>query len=456
MTATHAHVVRRRGSVLIVTLGILIVLTSLVLLLARSSRTESAAAANHAAKLRADAIARGAIEYVRAAIADSKGTLPDDSAIDAEAVQIGDGYFWLIKRNYEDNATQTIYGITDEAGKLNVNSASAAVLSKLPNMTTEIAAAIVDWRDADDTPGSGGAESSYYLTLPTPYQAKNAPFESVDELLMVKDITPEVLYGNDLNRNGFADAQDRSADEGEQPLTQLDRGLVAYVTAFSSEPNTDSTGARRRNVNDPQVQLMPVLSDSVSGDRLGRVFAAARTGRPFLSTLDFYYRTGLTLDEFRKIEDKITTTGSATLTGLVNVNSAPREVLAALPQLIEADADAIIARRESDGGITDLATLTEVLARDKAIAVGATVTTKSYRCSIDVLAVDGTGRAFKRYQVVFNTQTNPVKIVYIQDITSLGWPLDPGILTNLRNGVAPSGAGSTMTAGASAKQTGGN
>ena len=455
MNATHAHVVRRRGSVLIVTLGILIVLTSLVLLLARASRTESAAAANHAAKLRAEAIARGAIEYVRAAIADSKGTLPDDSAIDSEAVRVGNGYFWLIKRNFTDNATEALYGVTDEAGKLNVNSASAAVLGKLPNMTTDIAAAIVDWRDADDTAGSGGAESAYYLTLPTPYQAKNAPFESVDELLMVKDITPEVLYGNDRNRNGFVDAEDRSPDEPEQALTQLDRGLAAYVTAFSSEPNTDSTGQRRRNVNDPQVQLMPVLSDAVSGDRLGQVFAASRTGRPFLSTLDFYYRTGLTIDEFRKIEDKITTNGSTTSTGLVNVNSAPREVLAALPQLTEADADAIIARRESDGVIADLATLTEVLARDKAIAVGAMVTTKSYRCSIDLLVVDGTGRAFKRYQVVFNTQTNPVKIVYMQDITSLGWPIDPQVLTNLRNGIAPAGAGPALTTGTNANQTGG-
>lgn len=443
---------RRRGSILIVTLGVLIVLTSLVLLMARSARTEANISANHAARLRADAIAHGAIEYARVVVTNSKGTLPDDSQVASQAVKVGDGYFWFVKRDFTEGAAGPIYGITDEAGRISINGASATVLSRLPNMTSDIAAAIVDWRDADDNAQQGGAESSYYLALPTPYQAKNAPFESVDELLMVKDITPTVLYGSDPNLNGVADAGDASPDRPTELFSALDRGLAAYVTAFSVEPNTDASGQRRVNVNDANAQLVPVLSDAVSGARLGEVLTRARQGRPFVSTIDFYYRTGMTIDEFRKVVDRLTTNAQQTSTGLVNVNSAPREVLAALPNMTDADADAIITRRASDGGITDISVLTEILTREKATAIGAMVTTKSYRCSVDVVAADGTGRAFKRYYVVLDTQTSPVKVVYCRDQTNLGWPLDTQILADLRQGKAPADA-MTITTGTTTSGT---
>ena len=41
-----------------------------------------------------------------------------------------------------------------------------------------------------------GAENVYYLSLPQPYHAKNAPFDTMDELLWVKGIDPETFYGD--------------------------------------------------------------------------------------------------------------------------------------------------------------------------------------------------------------------------------------------------------------------
>ena len=58
--------------------------------------------------------------------------------------------------------------------------------------------AIIDWIDDDEDPsGFGGAESSYYTGLEDPYEPRNGPMEFVEELLLVRGVTPELYYGVD-------------------------------------------------------------------------------------------------------------------------------------------------------------------------------------------------------------------------------------------------------------------
>jgi general secretion pathway protein K len=54
-----------------------------------------------------------------------------------------------------------------------------------------LADAVVDWIDNDDIPRAGGAESAYYLSLPYAYRAKNDLFDTLDELRLVRGMTPE-------------------------------------------------------------------------------------------------------------------------------------------------------------------------------------------------------------------------------------------------------------------------
>lgn len=61
----------------------------------------------------------------------------------------------------------------------------------------ELAAAIVDWLDPDDEPGMGGAESDYYQSLDEPYAAKNGPFDTPEEILLVRGMKPEWFNGNE-------------------------------------------------------------------------------------------------------------------------------------------------------------------------------------------------------------------------------------------------------------------
>ncbi|MFO0825806.1 MAG: type II secretion system protein GspK [Gemmataceae bacterium] len=104
--------------------------------------------------------------------------------------------------------------VIDEGGKLNINALIAQdktgqvlynALLKLPDMTPDVADAIVDWVDADETPRTNGAEAEYYQSLPTPYKCKNGPLNTIEELLLVKGVTPQLLFGTDQNRNGTND-----------------------------------------------------------------------------------------------------------------------------------------------------------------------------------------------------------------------------------------------------------
>jgi len=92
--------------------------------------------------------------------------------------------------------------VTDEAGKIPINLADYNILIHLlgnlgvpTEDSGEIADAILDWRDPDDDTRLNGAESEYYLGLPQPYGAKNAPLDSLDELRLIKGVSEDLYFG---------------------------------------------------------------------------------------------------------------------------------------------------------------------------------------------------------------------------------------------------------------------
>jgi general secretion pathway protein K len=113
---------------------------------------------------------------------------------------LGEGTFAICYDYVYDRSkgSELKYGLVDEERKININKMDRAVLKRLfmsvLNMDEEqaqdIAASIVDWRDGDEelSVPIGSAESSYYRGLPYPYEAKNAGFEVVDELFLVRGI----------------------------------------------------------------------------------------------------------------------------------------------------------------------------------------------------------------------------------------------------------------------------
>jgi general secretion pathway protein K len=59
----------------------------------------------------------------------------------------------------------------------------------------EIVDSLIDWIDSDDRESAFGAEESYYRSLEHSYGCKNGPVAFIEELLLVKGMTPEILYG---------------------------------------------------------------------------------------------------------------------------------------------------------------------------------------------------------------------------------------------------------------------
>jgi DNA uptake protein ComE-like DNA-binding protein len=438
--------------VLIVAMWIVLALAGLVLVFARAMRIELIAAANHVAGLQSENVARAALQFVLSQVDGTDGTFEPDTEVSYEAVQVGNGFFWILNPALGDDGGY-YFGIRDEASRINPNTATTDMLVKLPGMTAELAAAVVDWRDADNVVSPGGAESEYYLLLPDPYYCKDSPFETVEELLLVKDASTQILFGEDPNLNGVLDSNENDASETEPPDNSdghLDHGVFNYLTVHSVERNTSVSGGRRLNVNDVNTdELSALLRRVVVTDKYFRVMNRVRQGRPFRNVLDFYFRTALNTSEFAQVADQITTRREGNLVGLVNINTAPRDVLLCLPGLEESDVDALLAKRaEPDTDLANIAWVTEVLPEAKAVAVGDYITARSFQFSADILAATADGRAFRRYRALVDARTRPPRVLSWKDLTHLGWPLEPELLESIRGGEGPVKSLTVSTSGA--------
>jgi len=92
--------------------------------------------------------------------------------------------------------------IQDESGKINLNAATEEQLRALVEAigigrpdSDIITDSIMDWRDTDPAHRLNGAEDDYYQTLNPPYKAKNGRIDAIEELLLVRGVTPEYFYG---------------------------------------------------------------------------------------------------------------------------------------------------------------------------------------------------------------------------------------------------------------------
>ncbi|MCH7807911.1 MAG: general secretion pathway protein GspK [Planctomycetes bacterium] len=187
--------------------------------------------------------------------------------------------FSLIADDPRDDEDFVRFGLTDESSKLNLNRANARQLLVLVRAAVgenqqvdpqEIVAAILDWRDRNRIPlgKDGDTEGEYYRMLDRPYHVKNADFDTVEELLLVKGITNEILFGEDFDRNGLLTPNEDDGDKSfpmDNQDGQLNRGLFPYLTVTSFENDVDSENRRRIYLpgeeNSVREQLADVFED---------------------------------------------------------------------------------------------------------------------------------------------------------------------------------------------------
>jgi len=157
-------------------------------------------------------------------------------------------------------------------------------LLQLPNMTDETADAILDWIDVDDEPREFGAEADYYADLDPPYAPKNGPPETIEELLLVRGVTPSLLFGADANHNGLIDP-DEAAEVALAGLDNsgglMDCGWAAYLTPYSRESNLRPEGQPKIDLNSDDLEQLHTELEQVLGAEAAAFIVAYRQYGPY-------------------------------------------------------------------------------------------------------------------------------------------------------------------------------
>ncbi len=188
------------------------------------------------------------------------------------------------------------YGLEDESSRLNLNTILVAdardpdaalgrrLLMSLPGMTESIADAILDWVDEDDEPREFGAERDYYSGLSPPYEPQNGPLESIDQLLLVRDATPELLYGFDRNKNFQIDATEAqlyALDSVDNSTGSMNRGWAAYLSLRSGEKNLRADGTSKIDLNSDDLEALQQDLSAILDEEQASFIVAFRQGGPY-------------------------------------------------------------------------------------------------------------------------------------------------------------------------------
>ncbi|NUN95217.1 MAG: general secretion pathway protein GspK, partial [Candidatus Omnitrophica bacterium] len=275
-------------------------------------------------------------------------------------------------------------------------------------------------------------------------------------------------------------AENDPPDDGDGTL---DQGLGAYLTLYSYDLNQNPAGEKRLNINSASEETLRArLEGKVSEESVKKILAYKKdnqidslaqllTGKPSEKKKETEEQTTdgkepqsrpigessggankseggsrkigttskpigreeeekpetevdtsgalVTKDEFTAIVDELTTSDEERLPGLVNINTAPREVLMGLPGMTENLADAILGRRGADGQAftsvgelvslegMNLDTLAEMLPHMtvrsyvfEARAVGYVPATKAYAAIYAILDRGGGENKFLNYRVL--------------------------------------------------------
>ena len=212
----------KSGIILIVVLWALALLSILAIGMGRGARIDLALAKHGIGKLKAEGLVWAAINYAQNLI--RLDTEKEEPAADTlyqcgfylpegktaedifKNVSLEDGSFdirYVLKDS--SDKSEICYGFQDEERRINVNAINKSnyrilvhlfLLLDLPEEQAQaLAAQIVDWHDADlqKMSDSYGAEKDDYLSSAKSYGCKDAPFENIEELLLVKDVTEDIF-----------------------------------------------------------------------------------------------------------------------------------------------------------------------------------------------------------------------------------------------------------------------
>ncbi len=136
----------------------------------------------------------------------------------------------------------------------------------------EVVDALIDWLDTGDNPrGTGGAEKSYYQSLPIPYAPPNGPMRTPGELRLVKGLddvetlaklfpgaTPEAVADLDLGSNNYLTPFGAEQTQTGTPARHSQTGTQPG-TPPGTQPATAANQAAKVNVNTASPEVLKAL-----------------------------------------------------------------------------------------------------------------------------------------------------------------------------------------------------
>ena len=272
----------RQGLVLVIVLVVVAVLSLAGYTFTELMVTEHQSAQIVGRQIQTRALVESAADMLRIYLAQTPDALVQSGGVYSNAAQFqgilvvddgtprGRGRFSIVAPLVENGSvTGMRYGLENESAKINLNAlvkmdkqkpgVGQQLLMTLPGMDASIADAILDFIDDDDTPRENGAESDYYSALTPPYACKNGPLDTIEELLLVRGVTPEILFGGDANRNGIIDSGELGGSQlaeasGADP--EMSRGWAAYLTLRGREANVQPDGTPKIDINNKNLQQL--------------------------------------------------------------------------------------------------------------------------------------------------------------------------------------------------------
>lgn len=158
--------------------------------------------------------------------------------------------------------------IIDESGKVDINEASDVVLKNLfmnlgvrEEDADTIVDSIMDWKDPDDLHRLHGAESDYYTSLPNPYRAKDAPFDTIEELLLVKGMTQDILYGTS-EKKGAIDFLTVNSKEGTININAAPKEVLMAIPGMTPELADAVISFREVNEINDSAEIQNILGEN--------------------------------------------------------------------------------------------------------------------------------------------------------------------------------------------------
>lgn len=183
---------KQRGGALLTVLWLSAALSAIAFSVATTVRGEIERSSTASDGVKGYFLARGAFERALLWVQWSEFRNPDGTA-----------RYWapgMRRMHFEFPNGSADVDLIPESAKLNVNTITPEELFRLllalgvdAGRATEITGAILDWRTP--TPQGITEFDSYYLSLTPSFRARHASIEEIEEILLVKGMTPELFHG---------------------------------------------------------------------------------------------------------------------------------------------------------------------------------------------------------------------------------------------------------------------